>query len=101
MRCSKPSLGQEELRAISSDDVNEYLREIVGYDVNAKDFCTWAGTVLMARHPNEAGVAESERQAKKTLRAAVLQVAAALGNTPQVLHPSIGDWRLSEMAIQT
>ena len=36
-----------ELRAVSSGDVNAYLREITGRDITAKDFRTWAGTVLM------------------------------------------------------
>ena len=35
-------------RSINSDDVNDYLREIAGPDVSAKDFRTWAGTVVMA-----------------------------------------------------
>ena len=83
---------------ITSTDVNDYLREIAGYDVTAKDFRTWAGTVLMARHLSEAGAAESERQAKTLLRAALVRVAAALGNTPAVcrksyVHPHvIGAW---------
>lgn len=79
---------ERALRAVSSDDVNEYLREIAGYDVTAKDFRTWAGTLLMARRLHAAGVAESERQAKKTLRAALAEVAAALGNTPTVCRKS-------------
>jgi DNA topoisomerase I len=40
----------EELRVVSSGDVNDYRREIVGCDVSAKDFGAWAGAVLMARH---------------------------------------------------
>ena len=38
----------KELRAVSSGDVNAYLKEIAGGDITAKDFRTWAGTVLMA-----------------------------------------------------
>jgi DNA topoisomerase-1 len=84
----------KELRGVSSDDVNDYLREIAGYDVTAKDFRTWAGTVMMARHLHESGAAESERKAKKAMRAALVRVAAALGNTPTVcrksyIHPSV------------
>ena len=78
----------KELRAVTSGDVNDYLREIAGYDVTAKDFRTWAGTVLMARRLHEAGLAESERHAKKLLRAALAQVAATLGNTPAVCRKS-------------
>ena len=84
----------KELHAVTSGDVNDYLREIAGYDVTAKDFRTWAGTVLMARHLSEAGAAESERQARTLLRAALVRVAAALGNTPAAcrksyIHPSV------------
>ncbi len=85
-----------ELRGVSSDDVNDYLREIAGYDVTAKNFRTWAGTVMMARRLHEAGEAESERQAKTALRAALVSVAAVLGNTPAVcrksyIHPAVTD----------
>lgn len=96
-----------ELRSVSSGDVNDYLREIAGYDVTAKDFRTWAGTVLMARRLSEAGMAESERQAKKLLRAALQQVAAALGNTPAVcrksyIHPSLtGAWLERRFKLET
>jgi DNA topoisomerase-1 len=84
------------LRAVSSDDVNDYLREIAGYDVTAKNFRTWAGTVMMARHLHEAGEAASERQAKMALNAALKRVAAILGNTPAVcrksyIHPAVTD----------
>ena len=86
------------LRAVSSGDVNDYLRAVAGYDVTAKNFRTWVGTVLAARCLHQAGAAESGRQAKAALRAALAQVAAALGNTPTVcrksyVHPSlIGAW---------
>ncbi len=43
---------------------------------------------MMARHLHEAGVAESERQAKKALCAALVRVAAALGNRPAVCRKS-------------
>ena len=34
------------VRDVTSDDVNAYLREIAGEEFSAKDFRTWAGTVL-------------------------------------------------------
>ncbi len=75
-------------------DVNAYLREIIGADITAKDFRTWAGTVLMARFLNGSGGFESATQAKRVLSAAIKQVAAALGNTPAVrrksyIHPAV------------
>ena len=83
----------KELRAVSSGDVNVYLREIAGGDITAKDFRTWAGTVLMARFLTM-GAFKSATQAKRAMSAAVKQVAAALGNTPAVcrksyIHPAI------------
>ena len=84
----------KELRAVSSGDVNAYLREITGRDITAKDFRTWAGTVLMARFLGASGQFESETKAKRAISAAVKQVAAALGNTPAVcrksyIHPAV------------
>jgi DNA topoisomerase I len=84
----------KELRAVSSDDVNDYLRSIAGYGVTAKDFRTWAGTVLMARFLKEAGAFDTIKQTKRALRAAIGRVAAALGNTPPVcrksyIHPAV------------
>jgi DNA topoisomerase-1 len=85
---------ERKLRGVSSDDVNDYLRSIAGYDVTAKDFRTWAGTVLAARFLKEAGAADNKTQAKRVLRAAVGRVAAALGNTSAVcrksyIHPGV------------
>jgi DNA topoisomerase I len=84
----------KELRAVSSGDVNAYLREITGGDITAKDFRTWAATVLMARFLRQSGAFEGVTQAKRALTAAVKQVAQALRNTPAVcrksyIHPAI------------
>ena len=67
---------------------------IAGGDITAKDFRTWAGTVLMARFLKQSGAFESATQAKRALSAAVKQVAQALGNTPAVcrksyIHPAV------------
>jgi DNA topoisomerase-1 len=85
---------ERTLRAVSSDDVNGYLREIAGYDVTAKDFRTWSGTVLMVRFLAEAGEFRSVREAKRLMRAVLSRVAAALGNTSAVcrksyIHPTV------------
>jgi DNA topoisomerase I len=84
----------KELRTISSGDVNAYLKEIAGRDITAKDFRTWAGTVLMARFLKASGQFDSATKAKRAMSAAVKQVAAALGNTPAVcrksyIHPAV------------
>jgi DNA topoisomerase I len=90
----------KELYAVSSGDVNSYLREIAGGDITAKDFRTWAGTILMARHLAVSEPFTSATQAKRVMSAAVKKVAAALGNTAAVclksyIHPAISDAYLS------
>jgi DNA topoisomerase I len=87
---------EKELHAVSSGDVNAYLREITGADITAKDFRTWAGTMLMARHLAISEPFTSATQAKRVMSAAVKKVAAALGNTAAVcrksyIHPAISD----------
>jgi DNA topoisomerase-1 len=85
-----------EVRNVTSQDVNEYLREITGEEFTAKDFRTWAGTVLAAMALNAQGPAESETQAKKNIKDAIAAVAKILGNTPTVcrkcyVHPVVLD----------
>lgn len=82
------------LVALTSTDVNAYLREVTGFDFTAKDFRTWGGTLLAARLFNECGPCSSESEMKKQSVATVKQVAQALGNTPAVcrqsyIHPAI------------
>jgi DNA topoisomerase-1 len=81
---------------ITSTDVNAYLREISGGDFTAKDFRTWAGTVLAARALREFDAYDSKTQAKKNLVRAIEKVAMRLGNTKAVcrkcyIHPVIID----------
>ena len=83
-------------RPIDSDDVNAYLREITGEEFTAKDFRTWAGTVLAARALAALGPFEDDGQAKGNLLAAVDEVARRLGNTRAIcrqcyIHPAIID----------
>ena len=79
---------------VTSSDVNAYLKEITGKDITAKDFRTWAGTVLAAMALNEVESFDSAAQAKRNLRAAIEKVAARLGNTPTIcrkcyVHPEV------------
>ena len=83
-----------EQRSVSSADVNAYLREITGDDITAKDFRTWAGTVMAALALHEFESFDSQAAAKKNVRAAIEAVAARLGNTPTIcrkcyVHPEI------------
>lgn len=84
----------EQRRSISSDDVNAYLKQICGDEVSAKDFRTWAGTVLSAVALSLAKPGETDRQLRKQVTSAVRAVAYRLGNTPAVcrsayIHPAI------------
>ena len=79
---------------ITSSDVNVYLREISGADFTAKDFRTWAGTVLAARVLQELEKFTSKAEAKRNLLQAVEAVARMLGNTPAIcrrcyVHPVV------------
>lgn len=76
---------------ITSTDVNDYLRSIGGDDFTAKDFRTWAGTLLAACLLDNAHLHASPR---KTLVASIKAVSEQLGNTPAVcrkgyIHPSV------------
>ena len=79
---------------VSSDDVNQYIREIAGDDFSAKDFRTWLGTVECIAGLTEA--AEQVADAKSNVAAALERVAARLGNTPAIcrkayVHPAVID----------
>src|SRR6476620_5189955 len=83
-----------EVRKVTSGDVNEYLREITGEEFTAKDFRTWAGTVLAAMALNAQEAFENKTQAKKNVKDAISAVAKILGNTPTVcrkcyVHPAV------------
>ncbi|WP_295816293.1 DNA topoisomerase IB [uncultured Deinococcus sp.] len=74
-------------RRVRSGELNAYLKEVIG-PFTAKDFRTWGGTLLAAEFLAEAGVAETEKQARQTLVDCVKYVAADLGNTPAVTRSS-------------
>ncbi|HYI23459.1 MAG TPA: hypothetical protein VEX62_12600, partial [Candidatus Limnocylindrales bacterium] len=83
-------------QAVDSDDVNEYLRSAMGDDFSAKDFRTWAGTVLAASALQELDIGDPAKPTNAALGRAVAKVAAQLGNTPTVcrrcyIHPQIVD----------
>jgi DNA topoisomerase I len=78
------------VRTISSSDVNDYLREISGQDITAKDFRTWAGTVKAAI----ALASIRDLPTRKMVRAVIAAVAEELGNTVAIcrrcyIHPAV------------
>jgi DNA topoisomerase-1 len=93
-------------QTIGSEDVNEYLRRVTGEDFTAKDFRTWAGTVLAACALQELEWSDSETQAKKNIVRAIESVAERLGNTRAVcrtcyVHPAVFDAYLDGTLLET
>ena len=83
-----------ETRDVASDDVNAYLRETAGGDFTAKDFRTWAGTVLAYRALRALQPAEDARTSRRNVVEAIRHTADQLGNTPAVargsyVHPAV------------
>lgn len=81
-------------QTIGSGDVNEYLREITGQEFTAKDFRTWAGTVIAAATLSTLGPGENAAETKKNLGRTFDLVAQRLGNTPAIsrkcyVHPAV------------
>lgn len=83
-----------EIASIGSEDVNDYLHSIAGQSFTAKDFRTWAGTVLAAIALGKMEEVDSQAVAKKNVVTAIEAVARLLGNTVAIcrkcyIHPAI------------
>jgi DNA topoisomerase IB len=76
--------------------INDYLGEISGERMTAKDFRTWHGTVKAAVELAEAGPQPTEAKRKKAVAHAMKEVAGLLGNTPAVARASYVDPRVIE-----
>jgi DNA topoisomerase-1 len=84
----------EERQTIDSGDVNDYIREIAGDEFTAKDFRTWAGTVLACEALLELGVPATRKEERANILAAIDRVAGQLNNTRAVcrryyVHPEV------------
>ena len=89
-----------ETRSIGSADVNEYLRAVTSEDFTAKDFRTWAGTILAIEALCRCKDFTTQKQAKKNIVKAIEDVAQRLGNTVAVcrkcyVHPAVFDAYMS------
>jgi DNA topoisomerase I len=94
------------LHTVDSADVNEYLRTITEQPFTAKDFRTWAGTVLACLALRECEECETQTQAKKNVVEAIKKVAEQLGNTPAVcrkcyVHPTVLETYMTGELIKT
>lgn len=81
-------------QSVTSHDVNDYVHEVAGEAFTAKDFRTWAGTVLAAKTLEEFSAFDSQAEARRNVVDAVEKVAAELGNTKAVcrkcyIHPAV------------
>ena len=98
-------LGEDgEVQEVTSQDVNDYLRQIAGEDFTAKDFRTWGGTVLAAMALSRQDDFETKKQAKANIKTAICAVAELLGNTPAVcrkcyIHPGVVEAYLNQTRI--
>lgn len=94
-----------ERHRVTSGDVNRYLHEITGEEFTAKDFRTWAGTVMAAMALRAQAAFENKSQAKQNVKAAISAVAKMLGNTPAIcrkcyVHPAVLESYLDGNLIQ-
>jgi len=94
-----------KLYDVTSQDVNDYLREITGEDFTAKDFRTWAGTVLTAMALNAQEKFASKKEATMNVKNAIAAAAKLLGNTPAIcrkcyVHPAVLESYLSGHLIE-
>lgn len=81
-------------QSVDSGDINRYLKEISGADITAKDFRTWAGTVIAALALSEMAPPRNQREMKSNILRALDEVARRLGNTRTVcrkyyVHPAL------------
>ncbi|WP_179336710.1 DNA topoisomerase IB [Winogradskyella ludwigii] len=86
---------------VKSDHLNNYIREIMGEEFSAKDFRTWAGTVIAAMALDEIGFSKKQDQKEldSNIRDAVIKVSERLGNTPSVARSSYIDPRVIDKYI--
>ena len=86
-----------EYRSIESADVNDYLREISGSDFSAKEFRTWAGTVIAAIVLKELGAAGTEKEARDNIVTAVNKTAEQRATHRQSVASAISTRRYSRL----
>jgi DNA topoisomerase-1 len=98
--------GEGQRHEVGSADVNAYLKEVSGRDFTAKDFRTWAGTVLAAFALQEMESFDTKAAAKRNVTRAIEQVSAKLGNTPTIcrkcyVHPEVLNAYLDGSLLET
>lgn len=92
--------------SVDSADVNRYIRDAGGHEFTAKDFRTWAGTLLAAQALQAFEAFDTQTQAKRNVMRAIETVAKRLGNTKTVcrkcyIHPEVLNAYLDGSLMQT
>jgi DNA topoisomerase-1 len=82
------------LQDVKSDDVNAYIKRIMGEEFSAKDFRTWGATLLATAEFAKAKKINKEHARKKMVSKCIKKVAKKLGNTPAITRQSYVDPRI-------
>jgi DNA topoisomerase I len=90
-----------EMYDIHSDDVNEYIKELMGEEFSAKDFRTWGGTLLASMELSQTERSHHINERKKAVAECVKKVAQKLGNTPAIARASYIDPRVIKAYVVT
>ena len=82
------------VREVTSQDVNRYIKEILGEKYTSKDIRTWGGTVRAATILADIGPAKTKKEAERNVVLTCKLVSSELGNTPAVcrsayIHPTV------------
>jgi DNA topoisomerase I len=86
---------------IHSDDVNEYIKDLMGEEFSAKDFRTWGGTLLASMELSQTERSRHISERKKAVTECVKKVAQKLGNTPAIARASYIDPRVIKAYVVT
>ena len=89
----------DRVSAVTSNDVNDYVRTVTGEDFTAKDFRTWGASALATAHLGQAGLPDGDSD-DRTILEAIDRAADVLGNTRAVcrssyIHPVVSDAYIS------
>jgi len=90
-----------EMHDIHSDDVNDYIKELMGEEFSAKDFRTWGGTLLASMELTQTERSHHLSERKKAVAECVKKVAQKLGNTPAIARASYIDPRIIKAYVDT
>lgn len=85
-----------QIHNLTSADVNDYIKLVMGEEYSAKDFRTWGGTLLAAVELARDTRPDTKTARKKAMTDCVKRVAKKLGNTPAIAKSSYIDPRVFE-----